>query len=685
MKPIDISRLNSVTGPTVSPDGATVVFAVSRPSLAADTYTGQLWQHRVDGAITTRLTRGQLDRAAAFSPDGSMIAFLRSAPGAAPQLQVMRATGSEPIALTDTPLGVGSFDWSPDGGSVVFSARVAQAGRYGTVDGRGAGDEPARRILTAKFRQEELGYTIDRRSQLFVVEIPDLDAEPAVTAVDSTGYTFTCDDAAAPPKAPRQLTTGDYDHDAPRFAADGATVLFAATLHPGSDTDLRGGVYSVPSTAAPLTSATLPEGEGAEQIRTLVAPEANLQLREFLPAADGAVWALASDVGVSGLDFIGRGTALYRAAGAAGETSPSAVPVLSRLTDPAEYDLDGGAAITELTNGDVLVLAVDRGTQPLLQVDIDGTVTALTDGPLEITGHAAAAGLIAVTLTNGSTAGDLALLEDGVLRTVTDFSASLRAAGIAEAQELEITTGDGFPVHGWVLVPEGHGPHPVLLNIHGGPFAQYTGSIFDEAQVYVDAGYAVVMCNPRGAAGYGEEHGRAIRGRMGTVDATDVLDFFEGALEAFPQIDGHRAGIMGGSYGGYLTAWIIAHNHRFAASIVERGFLDPQFFVGTSDIGSWFAEEYTGPTLEQMMEQSPQAVVKSVTTPTLLIHSENDLRCPLPQAERYHLSLLRAGVASELLVFPGEGHNLSRTGRPRHRVQRFESILSWWAKYLPVS
>ena len=171
---------------------------------------------------------------------------------------------------------------------------------------------------------------------------------------------------------------------------------------------------------------------------------------------------------------------------------------------------------------------------------------------------------------------------------------TLRERGIIPPRELTVTGRDGYPIHGWVVVPEGEGPHPVLLNIHGGPFAAYTGSLFDEAQVYADAGYAVVMCNPRGSAGYGEEHGRAIRQAMGTVDFDDVLDFLDGAVEKVPGLDGDRVGIMGGSYGGYLTAWIIAHEHRFAAAIVERGFLDPEAFIGTSDIGSFFSDEYIG-------------------------------------------------------------------------------------------
>jgi dipeptidyl aminopeptidase/acylaminoacyl peptidase len=223
----------------------------------------------------------------------------------------------------------------------------------------------------------------------------------------------------------------------------------------------------------------------------------------------------------------------------------------------------------------------------------------------------------------------------------------------------------------------------VLLTIHGGPFIQSTAALLDETQVYVDAGYAVVLCNPRGSSGYGEAHGRAIRQRMGTLDLAGVLDFLDGALQTEPALDADRVGIMGGSYGGYRTAWTIAHEHRFAAAIVERGFLDPEALVGTSDIGDFFGDEYAGTDADQLRAQSPQFAVGQVSTPTLVLHSAEDLGCPLSQAERYYAALKRGGVPTELVVFPGENHDLSRTGRPRHRLQRFEIILERWARYLP--
>jgi len=172
---------------------------------------------------------------------------------------------------------------------------------------------------------------------------------------------------------------------------------------------------------------------------------------------------------------------------------------------------------------------------------------------------------------------------------------------------------------------------------------------------------------------------------MGTVvDFHDVMDFLGGALAGDARLDPERVGIMGGSYGGYLTAWTIAHEHRFAAAIVERGFLDPVTFQGTSDIGSFFGDEYVGTDPALMAAQSPMAVVGQVRTPTLVLHSELDFRCPLEQATRYYTALKRQGTEAEMLIFPGEDHELTRSGRPRHRVERFEAVLEWWQRHLPV-
>ncbi len=219
--------------------------------------------------------------------------------------------------------------------------------------------------------------------------------------------------------------------------------------------------------------------------------------------------------------------------------------------------------------------------------------------------------------------------------------------------------------------------------VHGGPFAQYGWTLFDETQVLVSAGYAVVQCNPRGSSGYGSAHGRAIRHGWGGLDADDVVAFLDTALTD-PALDADRIGVLGGSYGGYLTTLLIGRTHRFAAAISERAFLDPVSFVGSSDIGWYFPDEYVGTDPARIAAQSALAGAGAITTPTLVIHSEEDWRCPVEQGARLYVELTRRGVPSELLLFPGEGHELSRSGRPKHRLARFEHILRWWARWLPT-
>ncbi|MFC5042943.1 alpha/beta hydrolase family protein [Ornithinimicrobium kibberense] len=214
--------------------------------------------------------------------------------------------------------------------------------------------------------------------------------------------------------------------------------------------------------------------------------------------------------------------------------------------------------------------------------------------------------------------------------------------------------------------------------IHGGPYTQYSGNLFDEAQVLAGAGYAVVMGNPRGGSGYGATHGRAVKEAIGTVDVADLTALLDHAL-TLPGLDPSRVGVQGGSYGGLMTTWLVAHSDRFTAAISERAVNAWDSFAGTSDIGWFFADEYAG---DHQHEQSPLTWADQIRTPTLVIHSERDLRCPLEQGQRLFARLRRNGVPTKLLVFPGEGHELSRAGQPRHRVQRFEHILAWWAEHL---
>jgi len=662
MKSTDLGLLTSVSTPTVHPGGGRAVASVTHPDLAADAAVGQLWTVPLTGhAAPKRLTRGYRDTAPQFSPDGRLLAFLRGAPGMPPQVFVVDAAGGEPVQATDRKLGVSEFVWAPDGRSLAFVSRVPEPGRYGTVEGLDANAEPPRRFTTLNYQANGLGYITDRRSHVFVIPVPDVWGEPVVQPAPTVEAAAALIPVVADPV---QLTDGDWDDQSIAFSPDGHSLAFVSARHETRDDDLRTNVFLI-DPADPDASP-----------RDVTGSHGDFSVVDLGYGLNGVLYFTAQDVGPSGRDFVARNSALYAL------DSEGSAPRL--LTDPETTDFTESHIVAY---GDDAVLVTDRsrGALVLTRVTAAGESERLTDDTTVVGGAGVAGDVLVVTFSDANTNGDLATVDGGALTRLTDFSRDLRTTGIVTPHELTVTGRDGYPVHGWVVLPEGEGPHPVLLNIHGGPYAAYTGSLFDEAQVYADAGYAVVMSNPRGAAGYGQEHGRVIRQAMGTVDLTDVLDFLDGSIEAYPSIDGSRVGIMGGSYGGYLTAWTIAHDHRFEAAIVERGFLDPDAFVGTSDIGSFFGDEYTGTDPELMRSQSPQAVVSQVTTPTLVLHSSNDLRCPLSQAERYYAALKRQGVETELLVFPGEDHELSRSGRPRHRQERFDAILDWWARHLPSS
>ena len=659
MKAEDIPLLWSVSSPSIAPDGASVVFAASHASLEADAYVGQLFRVAVDGSSAPeRITRGFRDSSPAHSADGSRIAFLRANAGSAPQLYLMPARGGEPLKLTDRHLGVESFSWAPSGESIAFTSREPQIGRYGSIEKLEASAEAPRHIRNSRYKSNGTGYINDRHTQVFVLAVPAVDAEPDYPAAPSAEERWGAAATSTLPEA-LQLTTGDDDHGPLAWDLDSSSVVVVAALHAERDTDLRAGLYRVPATG----------GEPA----LLTPADSPLSVGDVAITPDGTIFFAAQDMGESGRDFVGKGSAVYALV--------DSVPV--QLTNPAATDFEEGH-LSVSSDSSVLAVNRTRGTLELHEIAL-GDPETRASGSFLVTDHAALDGTIVVAVTTPTASSELAVIENGTVENGTlRFITSFATVALNEPRELEITGRDGYPVHGWVATPAGDGPHPVLLMIHGGPFSQYGVGFFDETQVFTDAGYAVVYCNPRGAAGYGPEHARSIRERMGTLDHFDVLDFLEGALASDERLDATRLGIMGGSYGGYLTAWTIAHDTRFAAAIVERGFLDPEVFPGTSDIGDFFGSEYMGTDADGMRAQSPQAVVGNVTTPTFVIHSEQDLRCPLGQAERYYASLRSQGVETELLIFPGENHELSRSGRPRHRVQRFEAMLDWWNRYLPV-
>jgi dipeptidyl aminopeptidase/acylaminoacyl peptidase len=329
MRPTDLALLRTPGVPTVSPDGRIAVVAVARPELEADEYRSQLWAVPIDASAPARpLTAGHRDSAPAFSPDGRWLAYLSAAPGGRPQVWLLPTAGGAPRRLTDHHLGAGAPVWSPDSRRLAYTARIPEPGRYGTVDGIGPGEEPPRLITTLKYRQDDVGFLADRRSQVFVLDLPE-----------------DFDDDTTPAPEPVQVTTGDADCADVTWRPDGAELAFVSARHPRADRDLVRDVYAVRADGSGLRKVTGSRGDCA------------------FPAYDttGQIYVTAvPDLGPDGLDFVARQAVPCRVDAAGGALVP--------LLDPERDHRGDETPATVLVDGAVLVGVQRRGAVELLRV-----------------------------------------------------------------------------------------------------------------------------------------------------------------------------------------------------------------------------------------------------------------------------------------------------------------------------
>jgi dipeptidyl aminopeptidase/acylaminoacyl peptidase len=632
VKPTDLDRGRWPGAPSLHPDGSSAVVAVTRIDLEADAYTSQIWQVPTDGGEARQITHGLRDTSPTYSPDGAHLAFLRTEKaGDSAQLWIMPTAGGEPRKLTDAPLGVEALSWSPDSTRVAYLARSLP-------DGRAADAEPGkvapRRITTLNYRRDGLGF-LDCNRQIWVTALDDATGGQAVTS-------------------------GDIDHELVRWQPGGDLLAFVAAGHEQRGNDLRTDLWAC-------------RADGTER-RSLTDGGFLVGLVEFTP--DGStVLFNAAPLSEPGREHgtVGTNSSLWSVP-VAGDAEPV------RLTDQETYNLD----LLRTTDAGALIANESRGAFELLLVPYDGgTPQPVLTGERTVNGADVAGDRVVATFSDPATWGEVVLRDaDGSERVISGFN---RAYDIPIVPMIEVnaTASDGYPVHGWLLRPAGDGPHPLLLLIHGGPFAQYGWQLFDEAQVYAAAGYAVLMANPRGSSGYGEAHGRAILGNVGEASCADLMAILDHVLATEDGLDSDRLGVLGGSHGGYMTTWIAAHEgHRFKAACSERAVNAIDSFTGSSDIGWFFADDLYGPDVIGQRRQTPLAYANDIDIPMLIIHSEQDWRCPIEQAQRLFVALRKRGAVAEMLVFPGEGHEMSRSGLPSHRIARFEAIVDWFGRYV---
>ncbi len=653
MVPRDVYELTGAADPRLSPDGARVAFVVGAVDEKANAYRAAIWLAAADGSEPPRrFTSGEkADADPRWSPDGAHLAFISNRAGKASQLYVLPVAGGEPRKLTSLKEDVSQAVWSPDGASIAFVARVRDAAYEEEDDKKRA----PRRITRLHYKLDSVGWTADRPQHLFVVPV-DGSAEPV------------------------QLTGGDYEDHSPCWSPDGGTIAFVSARHEDWDLSMADDVYLVD--AAGGEPRRLTQGGGS---------------------IGGVSWSPD-----------GSRLAAHRYEGVFDDPKHSQVALVdpengafTLLTKSLDLNCTTYPGMREpLWDGDGLVFVVeDHGRVHVYRVPAGGSGEPLlvVGGERVVTGLDVAAGRLVFTASEPAR---LSELYDGGPAAGPDdpASAGRRLSSVGEAfaagrelvlpERFTAVSTDGSEVDAWIMRPAGSEQgkkYPTLLNIHGGPYGQYDVGFFDEFQVYCGAGYAVVFSNPRGSSGGTEEWARAIRGPgddgdgWGSVDYDDCMAVVDEAVRRFDFVDADRLGVIGGSYGGYMTSWIVGHTDRFKAAVSERAVNNFDSQWGSSDYG-WDFKGYMGAFLfedvETYLKVSPSSYATDIHTPLLILHSEDDLRCPVEQAEHLFVTLRLLKRPVEMVRFPAESHELTRSGNPVHRVQRFEIVLEWFDRYL---
>jgi dipeptidyl aminopeptidase/acylaminoacyl peptidase len=663
---MDLFKFVWIADPQISPDGRQVAFVRVVVNEKKDGYDTALWVVEASGKSEPRaLTAGPRDLAPRWSPDGATIAFLRAleqdGKPQPPQIFVLSMRGGEARALTDVPRAVGPPIWAPDGTRLAFTSTLAPE------DLEKQTDPPARksdvRVITkAIYRSNGSGYADpSRRSALWIVGVG-----PGV-------------------QTPTRLTDGRFDVGAPAWSRDGSALFFTSSQREEPYYDMPDAdLFKVPARGGDVVRVASIDG-------VIGAP---------VLSPDGTRVAFR---GVS----IGRAIRSYYQPDLFVLTLGGSEPPRN-LTERYDYDIAGGLTGDQhaprgsqpddpmwTADGTALfVTTTEKGVERLQRIDVtSGSVTPVTTAQEEVIAHTSSGdrSTAVILVSTPRLIGDLERLDlvTGRRTRLTRVNEALFSElTLTPPEDIWYTSFDGRSVQTWVQKPPDFDPgrkYPVILNIHGGPHAAYGYTFDHEFQWMAAKGYLVVYPNPRGSTSYGQEFGNLIQYRYPGDDAKDLLAAVDEVVRR-GWADPHRLGVTGGSGGGVLTNWIITQTDRFGAAVSQRSIADWSTLWYTSDFALFQPTWFRGAPWQDPKDfaaRSAITFVDRVKTPLMLIEGEQDFRTP-PAAggEQMFRALKYRRIPTVMVQFPGENHELSRSGQPWHRIERLQHIVLWFDKYL---
>ncbi len=630
----DYRELVQVSDPQLGPDGR-VAFLRTVPD-GDDSYAATVHVVSEGGEPRQFTATNGRDGAPRWSPSGDRLAFTSDRGDAdRPQLWVLPTDGGEARQVTEAPGRVSSPVWSPDGEQLAFTQRVTAHERKEGLDvacGEYEREQPDPRVIDRTVYRADARYFDGTRSHVYTVELEGLDADEPVRQTDDE-RDFTAPEWGAADELYYAVNRQPDPDDSPLFDIE---VVDPVGGEPETVTQTSGWQLSLAATE---------DGRVAYPYT----PEEKLSMRQ------------------TDLEVYDR-------------TSGETVRVTSELdrTVLPGFGIDGGL-LYFLTpdQGDVVL----RRAAPEEAADVE---TLVAEG--ELTGVSARDGEVAFVRSEWNHRGDV-FRYDGDVSRLTEVNAGLLAERHVGEPEPLCFESDGHELQGWLLTPPdaGEEEYPLVVEIHGGPHAMWTtsGTMFHEFQTLAARGYCVFWSNPRGSTGYGEAFGTAIDRDWGTVTARDVLTGADVASE-HANVDSGEQFLTGGSFGGYMTAWLVAHTDRFDGAVAQRGVYDLASFYGSTDafkLVEWEFDATPWKEPERLFEHSPASHAPEVETPTLIIHADDDFRVPVNNAEMLFRHYRKLGVETRLVRYPREGHELSRSGEPDHVVDRIERIVRWFDGY----